>query len=420
MFMFHIFLGHCLEKSSSLHLVSFLVLWDPWGGTSFRSYIPQIPKWLSDCGRLFVSLLGKMNVHVLLLVMVLLVTGPGSGLKRTGSCLPVCSGEDCITVNWDRVDFQSAEEACRDKNGELLTLQSKTHQQIVAVLSKELTGSYWIGLHLPAGACSDLSALLRGYEWTSGNGTSAPSPIHWTDNLKLCSPRCVSLSDHREWTESLCSDKADGFLCKTKQQHACQEEERTFKSSTGCNSGPCEHVCSSVKEGYKCSCFTGYKPDRKDPRTCRLFCAQETCPAVCEGPDQCSCPDGFILSGQTCEDIDECDMGQCEDGCLNTFGSFTCFCGEGFVLSDQTDCVPAAAAEGFIVTTPAAEFVKPATKNNSKRSSTSHAGVFLWIWVLLAVALVLSVLLIRCQVVKRQKRREQMQQSAAPVGNVEF
>ncbi|XP_037833808.1 complement component C1q receptor [Kryptolebias marmoratus] len=356
-------------------------------------------------------------MYVLVLILVLLFFEPGFGLKRTSSCLPVCSGEDCITVNQKRVDFQSAEEACRSRNGELLTLQSETHQRIFDDLSKKLSGSFWIGLRLPAGSCSDLSAPLRGYEWTSGNRTFTPSHVRWTDNLKLCFPCCVSLSNNQEWKESLCSDKTNGFLCRTKQQHACQEKERIFKKTDGCKSGPCEHQCSSVKEGYKCSCFSGYKPDREDPRRCRLFCGQETCPAVCESRDQCSCPDGFVLGEQTCEDIDECDMDQCEHSCLNSFGGFMCFCLDGFVLVDHVKCVPAAAAEGFFITTPAVEFVK----NGTLRRSAGTEWVFLWIWVVVAVTLVLSVFLIRFQVVKRQKRREQTQQAAAaPVDNVEF
>lgn len=362
-------------------------------------------------------------MNVLVLVGVLLFTEPGLGLKRagSGSCLPVCSGEDCITVNWDRVDFQSAEESCRDKNGELLTLQSETHQGIFDVLSKTLSGSFWIGLRLPAGTCSDPSTPLRGYQWTSGNGTpSSASSIIWTENFQLCSPRCVSLSDHEEWEENLCSDKTDGFLCRTQLQYACQEKEKIFKNLNGCKNGPCEHECSNVNGGYKCSCFKGYKPDRTYPRRCRLFCGQKTCPAVCDTPVQCSCPDGFIRDGQTCEDINECEMGQCSDGCLNSFGSFMCFCDKGFVVKDHVDCVPAAEAEGFNVTTPVAEFVKPATRNVTLRSAANPGGVFLWIWVLVALTLVVSVFLIRFQVVKRQKCREQTQQSAAPGENVEF
>lgn len=363
-------------------------------------------------------------MHVLVLVVVLLFTGPGSGVKRAGSgpCLHACSEEECITANWDGVDFQSAEESCRNKNGELLTLPSETHQRIFEVLSKKLSGSFWIGLRLPAGSCRDPSAPLRGYRWTSGNGTHSASSNIWTETSKLCSLPCVSLSDHQEWKESLCSDKTDGFLCRTQQQHACQEKEKTFKNPNGCKNGPCEHECTDVNGGYKCSCFKGYKPDRTSPRRCRLFCGQKSCPAVCDSPDRCSCPDGFILSGQTCEDINECEMGQCSDDCLNSFGSFMCFCKEGFVLKDHVDCVPAAEAEGFDVTTPEAEFVQPATKNVTLRSAANPGAVFLWIWVLVALILVVSVFLIRFQVVKRQKLREQSlsQQSAAPGETVEF
>uniref|UniRef100_A0A4W6DHW6 C-type lectin domain-containing protein n=1 Tax=Lates calcarifer TaxID=8187 RepID=A0A4W6DHW6_LATCA len=83
--------------------------------------------------------------------------------------MPVCTGNDCITVNQDRVDFKTAEEACHERNGHLMTLQPDTDESILNSVSQELFGNVWIGLRLPAGACSNLSAPLRGYEWTSGS-----------------------------------------------------------------------------------------------------------------------------------------------------------------------------------------------------------------------------------------------------------
>ncbi|XP_056135291.1 fibulin-1 [Lampris incognitus] len=58
---------------------------------------------------------------------------------------------------------------------------------------------------------------------------------------------------------------------------------------------------------------------------------------------QCLCRHGFTLldDKQTCRDIDECAEGQhhCQQGCINTFGSFKCSCDNGYQLThDQTSC----------------------------------------------------------------------------------
>ncbi|KAM4542816.1 endosialin-like [Odontesthes bonariensis] len=347
------------------------------------------------------------------------------GLKQTGTCRPVCAGDDCITVTRDRVDFETAEKACRHSGGELLTFQSEADKQTFDILSGELFGSFWIGLRLPAGSCSNLSAPLRGYEPTSGNAdwTFAPSLDSWRQSAKLCSPRCVSLSNHHEWTERPCTDQTDGFLCRSTHKDACRAEELSdptiIRGTETCKSAPCEHTCTDVKGGYVCSCFKGYIPDSEKPNMCKLHCAQDKCPAVCEGNNACPCPDGYIINGEMCEDINECVMDTCEGGCKNTFGGFVCYCKEGFVLKDQVKCTKPGNSDFLPIPTPVA--VKPAASNNTVKGSSVAGGAFLWVWVTLAVAAVVAVFVIRLFVVKRQRRREQnsAQQPADPADHME-
>ncbi|XP_037603473.1 thrombomodulin [Sebastes umbrosus] len=358
-------------------------------------------------------------ITILMSVMFFSFIKTGFGMKQTDVCRPFCTGSDCITLNQDRVDFQTAEEACRDRSGELLTFQSETDESNLDILSQELYGNFWIGLHLPAAACSDLSAPLRGYEWTSGSVHSSfiPSFSTWKDSVKVCSPRCVSISNNQKWTERPCSDKTDGFLCKTKHKDACQarglSNPDVIPSSDGCSGGHCEHTCTDAKGGYICSCFRGYIPDRKNPGRCKLHCAQEKCPAVCErNADPCFCADGFLLIETFCEDIDECSNDGCDQDCSNTFGSYVCSCREGFVLKDEVKCIK---AKGGVI-----GFVKPAPSNHTLKGSSAPAGGFLWIWILLVVAVAVFVIMLRFYVVKRQKHREQnSSQSAAPVDNIE-
>uniref|UniRef100_H3CU14 Thrombomodulin n=1 Tax=Tetraodon nigroviridis TaxID=99883 RepID=H3CU14_TETNG len=99
-------------------------------------------------------------------------------------------------------------------------------------------------------------------------------------------------------------------------------------SAEGCLTGPCEHVCTDVKGGFTCSCFAGFIPDRKDPKRCKLHCAQKKCPAVCdvETGGSCYCPEGFIREDNFCHDFDECFTQGCDHVCHNTYGSFKCSC----------------------------------------------------------------------------------------------
>ncbi|XP_068194589.1 complement component C1q receptor-like [Antennarius striatus] len=340
-------------------------------------------------------------------------------MLQTGICRPICTGSDCITLNKDRVDFNAAEGACHHRNGELVTFQPEMETNILDILSQELNGDFWIGLRLPAGACSNLSAPLRGYEWTSSHVQTGftPSSSTWKDSVKVCSPRCVSLSLDGKWVERLCSDKTEGYLCRTTHKHACQAQElsesHVFQSSEGCKPGPCQHDCTDVKGGYKCSCFKGYIPDSRDPRQCKLHCSQKRCPVICDNPNQCFCPDGFLNSDTICEDIDECSMDSCDQDCKNTFGSFVCSCAEGFVLKNEVRCIKSApSAKGT---------VQPAANNNTLKASSATAGSFLWIWICVVVAVIVFIFVLRLYVVKRQKQREQNsnQQPAVPADNIE-
>lgn len=379
------------------------------------------------CRQARVSVL-TMSIIVL---MASLTVAEGLSMKQLGSCRAVCTDtdkNDCITLNQDKVDFKTAKDECRAFSGKLLELHSNTDKSLFHTVRRGLLGNYWIGLHLPAGACSNLSAPLRGYKWASGEkgGSFTPS---WENSVELCSPHCASLSSGQKWTEQLCSDIIDGFLCRTKLEDACQGHEvsqpTVFLNVKGCSRGPCEHDCKDVPGGYECYCFHHYIPDSKNPRSCTLHCGRQRCPAVDDmGYDMC--PEGYMKvdseEGAVCEDIDECTMSweaNCE--CKNTFGSFECSCTEGFVLEDEVRCVKAKDSEELVVTTPAVvAFVRPPTKNNTLKASSAPAGRLLWVWILLVVAVIASVFTIRFYLVKRRRQREDSTQQSpvnVPVDN---
>ncbi|CAN9502539.1 unnamed protein product [Ophioblennius macclurei] len=391
-----------------------------------------------DCLHLRASVPLKVTtVTILMSVWFSVRINTAFGMIQPGTCRPVCIDDDCITVSVDKVDFKTAEEACRSSNGELLSFQSETDQNIFDLLSHyELMGNFWIGLQLPAGVCSNLSAPLRGYERPSGKTDRSSFPsFGWRDSVKLCSAHCVSISNDRLWTERPCSVKSDGFLCKTRHKDACQaqavSEPIFFPDPKGCSSGPCEHTCKPVKGGYTCSCFTGYIQDSKDPQRCILHCAHQSCPAMCERNtgSSCFCADGFLLNEKVCEDIDECQMNYCDQICKNSYGSYVCSCKRGYVLKKQVKCVKLEVLDddNLVFTTPvAAEVLKPSAadiNNNTLTSSSGPTGGFVWIWIIVALAVLFCIFVIRFHVVNRQKRREQnLNQQAsvpAPVDNNE-
>uniref|UniRef100_A0A3B3Y0J8 Thrombomodulin n=1 Tax=Poecilia mexicana TaxID=48701 RepID=A0A3B3Y0J8_9TELE len=335
------------------------------------------------------------RMAALLWALLLLVLEAGPGQQQ--ACLPLCSEGRCLTVNWAGLDFDSAAVACRRRGGELLTLQAQSSHQLLAQLAPVLSGSFWMGLRLPAGSCSDPGEPLRGYRWTSSsaNETFNSSWVQWAAGAAVCSPSCVALAQYQVWTERPCSDRPDGFLCRTMDSNACWEQEHFFNDPIRCDDAPCQQQCADAEGGVRCSCFHGYVPDSGDPHRCRLHCAQQSCPAVCAA-GACRCADGFLLEGQQCVDIDECHMGQCDQSCLNTFGSFLCSCRRGFLLTGQVRCVAVAAGE----------VVTPADRDSTLRAASAPSGPFLWVWVGATVVLVAAVFLLRVYVVRRQKRRE--------------
>lgn len=302
-----------------------------------------------------------------------------------------------------------------------MTFLSKAGENLLDSLSQDLRGDFWIGLHLPAGACSNLSAPMRGYKWTTAGAHSSfiPSSTTWRDTREVCSPHGVSLSSDRKWTEQPCEIKTDGYLCAAEHGDACHglvlSDPTFFSTSEDCSTAPCQHRCTSVKGGFKCSCFKGYKPDSKKPRQCQMHCGQKKCPAICDKytGESCECPFGYLAVGNICEDIDECSMNECPQKCQNSFGSFVCSCEEGFVLKDQVKCVNA---------TPVIEGIaKPAGNNSTLGGSSAAASGFLWIWIVTAVAVIVLIFVIRFYVVRRQNRHEQnlVQQSTAQLSRRE-
>ncbi|XP_067421448.1 thrombomodulin [Emydura macquarii macquarii] len=144
--------------------------------------------------------------------------------------------------------------------------------------------------------------------------------------------------------DQACSNTEGGFQCQCYPGYELVEGK--CEDVIDCYEDKCQHQCEDVPGGYNCSCFNGYARDPRDRHKCVLFCNQSECPADCDPhtQDTCFCPNGFILdqgngSIPMCVDIDECDMGYCDQLCTNEPGHYRCHCQEGYNLSHQHTCV---------------------------------------------------------------------------------
>ncbi|XP_067097496.1 thrombomodulin-like [Osmerus mordax] len=213
-----------------------------------------------------------------------------------------------------------------------------------------------------------------------------------------------------------CVNTANGFECRC--QDGYMSENGMCVDIDECNKFLCEHKCTNTKGSYKCSCYDGYITVATDPNMCKLHCPSEECPAECDpnNKDQCNCPEGYIIDhrddeGVYCLDINECDMAQCQQQCINSYGSFVCLCDVGYVLVDGTNCqeetLPTVNPSWF--TTPS-DVHTPPLMNSTSSPSVVTAGGLLGIVICIVIVILVMVLFAHYFL----KQRGQLQTSNAP------
>nr|XP_055025430.1 nidogen-1 [Misgurnus anguillicaudatus] len=125
---------------------------------------------------------------------------------------------------------------------------------------------------------------------------------------------------------------------------ACYDVDECRESPQIC--GP-HAICNNQPGTFRCECQDGFQ-FASDGRTCvEVSRPVDPCQIGthdCDVPERarcsytggstyiCSCLQGFVGDGRTCQDIDECQSSQCHEDaiCYNTPGSFTCQCKPGF------------------------------------------------------------------------------------------
>uniref|UniRef100_A0A3B3X9S2 EGF-like domain-containing protein n=1 Tax=Poecilia mexicana TaxID=48701 RepID=A0A3B3X9S2_9TELE len=147
------------------------------------------------------------------------------------------------------------------------------------------------------------------------------------------------------------------FSCFTGNGSHCLDKDE-------CAQGQICHTratCTNTIGGFFCSCQQGFIGDGfscEDVNECSR--SNTTCPSFSQcvnspGSYVCSCLNGTVASNDsclchlspsvTCTDIDECQMDNiCPDNeteCLNTPGSFSCVCKQGYTLNGTQCFFPA-------------------------------------------------------------------------------
>uniref|UniRef100_A0A7N8XCQ8 Thrombomodulin-like n=1 Tax=Mastacembelus armatus TaxID=205130 RepID=A0A7N8XCQ8_9TELE len=270
------------------------------------------------------------HVRGLYVVGLVFLMGRAGGIEPNSG---YCIGNQCFTVFNDPSNFTTAQNQCRNLGGHLMTVRSSVSHDILFILLGNLTGQFWIGLHLPSG-CPDAVSGLKGFQWVTKYSES--DFFNWSPGFdSSCScHRCVSVSPRSEfkWIQEPCGERAAGFLCEQNFTDTCKSlavakgESVTYMTPCEINNGGCEFKCTVSP--------------KQDP------CLALRCQYGCYNDSEsyaCMCDQGFKLAedGRSCVEINHCadEREQCDQLCENTFGSYVCACRPGYTLVGQFRCV---------------------------------------------------------------------------------
>ncbi|XP_073528380.1 thrombomodulin-like [Phyllobates terribilis] len=240
-----------------------------------------------------------------------------------------CTDRTCYAISWISKRFVKARGACKEKNGDLMTVKNSVQAGAIAKFMarahREDT-SVWIGLEHRT-KCTDLQQDLRGFTWVTGDNDT--DYTNWRNDEQKCGAFCVTVRKNGTWEETNCDSKADGFLCEISYSSLCSSVVLlSFHSVTY------SHFTLGMphSEGTEWPPGTRWPPGTKvdistDPAITTLSCEEkddETVVWSSETPGAWNC----LI-----------ENGGCEHECKEEFGIAECKCPSGSELkSDQRGC----------------------------------------------------------------------------------
>uniref|UniRef100_A0A3Q1EXY5 Fibulin 2 n=1 Tax=Acanthochromis polyacanthus TaxID=80966 RepID=A0A3Q1EXY5_9TELE len=224
-------------------------------------------------------------------------------------------------------------------------------------------------------------AFSLGEEQDGGNAAEGPVEVEDMDECvihegNICHHKCINtLGSFRCECFPGYVLQADAYTCAPEtvdEENRLKEVDRAAAEPTSTLPPPtqpavpldpcegnsiCEQQCTPVGGRPQCSCFPGFSL-RADGRTCEDI--NECLSArACQVNERCmntagnyvcqrliTCPPGYQINNDLCEDINECVLGSHNCGvgfqCVNTEGSFRCNpnsrCPAGFKRDQQGSC----------------------------------------------------------------------------------
>lgn len=301
-----------------------------------------------------------------------------------------CAERRCFIFSEQPSDFFSAQRACQERDGHLLTVRSTAVHKLISNLLTAVSGRFWIGLRSAMKQCAQPPSDLQEFVWVTGDNQT--NFVNWRTLDPRCAQTCVSVSSSEDlkWTQHPCAGNLEGYLCEYSIPWTCAPLQsaspvlydtpyafsradlkevphgsNATKSDLGTKhicyegswinapwtcevyNGGCSHSCTTENDRPVCTCPPGYTLQSNGVTCCHAGLGP--CEQAISAQNAAElCPDGHELAedGQTCRDVDECQQGQqcpANSLCFNTVGSFRCQCEPGFFwvgdrCEDENEC----------------------------------------------------------------------------------
>ncbi|XP_067686050.1 fibrillin-2-like [Haliotis asinina] len=183
----------------------------------------------------------------------------------------------------------------------------------------------------------------NGFFRTAFNSCQACDANHWGKN---CINRCMC------GVNSVACNSTNGeCTCRTGWKgDTCNEDVNECMDNATICAGTPNSNCNNTVGSFICECNSGFQ---QNPTTKMCVDVNEcldgdlnTCSQNCTntvGGHDCSCFDGYVGTGNSCTDINECTAnaticsGLANSNCTNTDGSYRCDCVSGYVKNATTN-----------------------------------------------------------------------------------